>query len=353
MIVTVVGWVYIAIGVLGFFQLAKIHVTNERIVTLVSVAVFLTLGTGLLMRRNWARWLMLGVSLMTWTVGSLLFVLAVVKGFQMYPLSAMPTAVTLAILLFCGLVCVFIWLNFRLFDYLNSEDGRAEFATPESERYAVAKSTAVYVTWWVLSVVVTNSGSTGADRYSGIDMAAVLASHDRMPQQPAVTRRPFDDGGAARLPESQARQVPDENAAREAERATAVAEQREKQAAADAIRVQAQRDQERIRERAVRESVANAQEDLHRKTRELFERRIRDHSYTDAQFAADQERLQREFGRAIDALNSNSATAHQPSAPGEHTSSAILKCRDASGAISFTQNYCPYGSTLVQSPPAD
>ena len=375
-IVTINGWLLIAVSVLAVFQKARVHATDEKIVALLTLVLCVSVAIGLLLRRNWGRWMALGISLITWTCGSIAVFLAFGYGvlellgssrdmFGRERSSGDTFLLFMMMLIFFAILAVVIWLNFRLFEHLNSEAGREEFDAPEHEKHPVAKSTAVYVAWLALGAIIVEPGLVGAGRSSPADYAEELEQLRRMHEErarPSPSER--DDAGASKREARQRQQQADRNAALVAQRDAAVAEEqaalvaqrdaalasaRAEQAAAESMRRKLAENEARERQRAASSARVNAQEEYRRKLRELFERRVRDRSYTDAQFEADKERLTREFARA----NAYPQDASQEIRSGEKPSSVILKCRDSSGSISFTQGYCPAGTTLVESPPAD
>ena len=332
MIVTISGWVFIVIALLGIFQLKHVH-GAELIAAAASIMLYAVVAAGLLSRRNWGRWLALGLSLVTWTAGSLLFLYFTVKFYRLFSALGGVTERLLAVMVvlsaFFGAI---VWLNFKLFDHLNSDEGREEFGAPADERYAVTKSTLVQVVWWVVSALVFDPAPHGRSRPSNEDTSAMLEAVKEArregPRQPepevsaSVTQDPFAPG-----PEAQAD-------ARRLERQAQSLEAPELRRAQNAAR-------------------REAQEEHMRNTRALLERRVRDRSYTDAQFDADNDRLTREYARALDSASGATAPATRTSDSRDETPRKILRCRDASGSIQFTQGYCPAGTTLVESPPAD
>lgn len=336
MIVTISGWVFIVIALLGIFQLKHVH-GAELVAAAASVALYAVVAAGLLARRNWGRWLALGLSLVTWTAGSLGFLYVTVKFYRLFSALGGVTGrllVTVAVMI--ALFSAFVWLNFKLFDHLNSDQGREDFRTPANESYAVTKSTLVQVVWWVVGALLVNPVPAGMGRSSEEDLSAFLDAlkEARRERASAATRQPEPDAAAS---VTQYPYGPDQKAQ---------AEVRLLERQAQALQAQEQR---RARD-AVRKE---AREEHMRKSRALLERRVRDRSYTDAQFEADQERLTREYARAVDSASGAIASASRPPDDSSDTSTKILRCRDASGSIQFTQGYCPAGTTLVESPPAD
>jgi hypothetical protein len=106
----------------------------------------IAVGIGLLKRRNWARWLSLGISLTLCLSGSLALL-----WFAGRMLSAMSGGALAAMFgfIFLGVALLFgggaIVLQFKLFEYLVSDAGRREFHVAEDESRAVPKSTALLI----------------------------------------------------------------------------------------------------------------------------------------------------------------------------------------------------------------
>jgi len=354
-IVTVSGWLYIALSLLALFGLKSAHGIAEKLTMLTSIAFLLVVGVGLLMRRNWARWLSLGVTLLTWTLGSLAFLWHVIQFIRLFALFQRSGGIVVMtiVLIIAALCCAYLWLNFRLFEHLNSDEGRLEFDTPETETHAVAKSTALQIAWAALGMLLVEPGVFGLGRSSNADFAATLESFERLKSERATPSREAVTASAELARQAERRRLANETELRQAEQAE-LAAAREQQAAAESMRRAVEQEEARGRERLANANRARAQEEFRRKTRELFERRVRDRSYTDAQFEADRQALQRELERSWEIpAGTPPGTYSDASRSGEGPSSVILKCRDASGAISFTQGYCPAGTTLVESPPVE
>lgn len=341
MIVTISGWVFIVISLLGVFQLKHVH-GAELIPAAASVALYAIVAAGLLARRNWGRWLALGLSLVTWTAGALVFLYITVKFYQLFSALGGVTGRLLVTMVFLiALFSAFVWLNFKLFDHLNSDEGREDFGAPDGERYAVTKSTLVQVVWWVVGALVIDPAPGGMSRSSDEDFAAALemlntARRERAnaptPQPEREVKAPVTQDPRALEGEAQSQML-----------------WLERQAQAREAEVQ-----RRAQSAARTEARTQAHEEFMRKNRDLLERRVRDRSYTDAQFEADQDRLTREYARSNDSASGASASASRaPASSADSTSTKILRCREASGSIQFTQGYCPAGTTLVASPPTD
>lgn len=323
-IVTFTAWLLIVGAVLALVQVTRVH-GGERWSSLVGTGVNLALGVGLLLRLNWARWLMLGASLLGWTVGSLLGLWAVAE--------LIHSGVVVGAIIAAVVLGAIILLCFRLFERLNSPEGREEFNAPETERRAVFTSTAVNLAWYALAALLSQPWLLGVGRSPREEQ---VAAHDAL-----------ERAMAARAEDLRKRQ---EQSAAEAPARPSEAEIAERQRQIDegtAAAIEAH--EARVRAAAAAaEHRSSEQQEYHRKVRELFDRRMRDRLYTDAQFEADQQRLQREFERGADVPPPGTQRITETADDaGERASSKILKCRDASGAVSFTQGYCPPGSTRV------
>lgn len=287
MIVTASGWIFIVISILSFFQLRRAAPAAEQVVAFAGILLYIAVGVGLLLRRNWARWLALGISLLSWTVGTLfsLYVIAKIFGLRSH---ASLGRFLLAIVLVTAILGALIWLFYRLFEYLTSEDGRFEFDTPDEETHAVAKSTAFQVAWFAGAVIILY---VGMGRRANPDYLEVLEelSRSEAGRAPRETR-------SNSQPQFEAGQSPED--------------------LAEAARL----------ERAER-------------TRQLIEE------------------SERRMSERRDASQSQANAFRESSRPQADTETqkptGILKCRDASGSISFTQNYCPAGTTLVETPRPD
>ena len=141
--ITFSGWLFIVFALLSFTQLGVLNSGLERQFGLASTAMLLAMGIGLLLRRNWARWLALGLTLLTWTLGSLALLWGVVTLLKVsFGSARVPLSVYVGGMFVVVLLGAYIWLNVRLFERLTSDEGRKEFRTPFTERYAVVKSTA-------------------------------------------------------------------------------------------------------------------------------------------------------------------------------------------------------------------
>lgn len=79
MIVNIAAWLYIVFAALSLWALGRggVHASMETLVTLAVSALFAAMGVGLLKRLPWARWLAMGYSLLGWTLGTLVLLACV------------------------------------------------------------------------------------------------------------------------------------------------------------------------------------------------------------------------------------------------------------------------------------
>ncbi len=79
MIVNIAAWLYIVFAALSLWALGwgGVHASMESLVTLAVSALFAAMGVGLLKRLPWARWLAMGYSLLGWTLGTLVLIACV------------------------------------------------------------------------------------------------------------------------------------------------------------------------------------------------------------------------------------------------------------------------------------
>ena len=258
MIVNVSAWLYVVGAILMLFGVTGLATLAQRAVALLHVALLVSVAVGLLMRRNWARWLTLGMSFLTWTLGSL-GVLYIGYVFANLPAAVRGSSRTMFILVTLLLfVAALIWLSFRLYKHLTSDAGREEFGTPETEKNAVATSVVVSLVWSAFNSYMIPPAVIGPDDFS--------------------KRRAADPEQATT------------EGARESSEATLEA---------------------RALERAARERGAD---------------------------------VAREQART---------PARQGTIEDERGASTVRKCRDSSGAVSFTELYCRRGTSEFDKPSAD
>jgi hypothetical protein len=272
-IVTINAWICFLGGLGALWQFPEAVNFGERIAAVFGFVSSLALWWGLLKRRSWGRWLAIGVSLITWTGGILALGWFVDKGIKFYrAVPVVPSRVVVVFLVSVAIMGVGLWLAFKLFDYLTTDEAREEFDSPPGERYVVAKSTAVYLGFLaVILVLAYRPAPPGI----GVDLETLAASREKKPAGSAAPTAPD--------PSAQTSQPSLDGEAN----AQLAYEQR--QQAMEAARQQRMAEQQRARE-------ARRGEELR------------------------------------DPASGNTQ---------------ILRCRDSSGEISFTQGYCPDGTQQV------
>jgi len=261
------------------------------------------MGVGLLQQKVWARWLALGSSFLGWTIGGLLIILCLgylVIGVGLGTALGFLTgggwmAFIGAIVLFCLLFWVVgVIISFKLFFYLCSEEGCEEFEVPYGSAGTVAASVAAWI-----GIFIVNGMMSGGPSLTSLAAMSLGSKHEDSAREQRVRE------------ESQWRE--------QYERA----ERRRKEAA------------ERARKEAERARAAEAE--------------ARYAAATQAQESpvdnAAIERLPAESYPSVS--GSRQADEDKPSA------TRILKCRDASGGITFTQGYCPAGTKQVEMPASE
>jgi hypothetical protein len=330
----------VVLAVLGLVGLVGTHHPIEFAFSAVGVAVCGATGVGLFWRRNWGRWLALGVSLLVWVIGVAIFASTAVKMLSAY---LNKGYVREDVVLLYGILLLiaapFIWLAYRLFRHLVSATGRAEFETPDDERYAVAKSTGLQLVWIVICAFALRAETRSLMDPFGVDDSTSLSAF--------MYEKMREDN--ARWKADQERRQREIAAHQRAEQETPDA----KEVAIAQRQPQPVQSEVRLREMAPARNVgmADAMDEHRRKIRELVDRRARDRTYSDAEFAADREKLNRELRQAMGTANAGSTSGQSRASEtdGERPRTAILKCRDSSGGFSYTQSHCPVGTTLVES----
>jgi hypothetical protein len=291
-IVALAAWLYIIQALLGLGSLftapAGFGGGMSSVATFVVSGIFGAMGYGLLKRERWARWLALGVSLLSWTLGTLclLGVIATLAlsghggAFiaMMFSGELVVFAVILVIVLLVMLVSVVV--SFKLFFHLCSDDGCDEFDVPYGSAHTVAASAG---TW--LAIMVTQGLLAGGGAMS------LLAP-------PPLARNESD-------------------------------------ATPDPIEMQAdaaQQDHARQRE----EEIRHAEQDA--RLRAMQAEAQRESPTTD--LAAD--------GPVVAGEAPVPVLEKLPEAEEKADPKKVLKCRDAAGAVMFTQGYCPPGTRRVE-----
>jgi len=315
-IVAIAGWLYIveAILILGSLFSGPVGGGLAKLATLLMAALCAAIGVGLLKRDPRARWLALGSSLLGWVFGSLMIigVLAVLAMFgkeasSMFGGGFAILAVVVAIFLLFMLVGVVIC--FKLFFHLCSQEGCEEFGVPYGSAGTVVASVAA---WIGISIAQSVMASGGAGGLGMLALSQAMSSREE-------SREPEQDPEQMQL---------------EAER-----------------RAYAQRYEEEQRHREQEERL-----------RQIRAGEVAEDTPTDAvaaDAAAEPEVVDTGYDQVVArqarAIEASSTEARAPSlsepVEEERTSAnQILKCRDASGAVTFTQGYCPPGSQRVDMP---
>lgn len=208
MIVTIAAWLYIldAMLITGSLLWSAWGFNGiEGLVTLAFACLLGAMGIGLLKRLAWARWLALGSSLVGWVFGSvLLLVGASYLGFVAPALlylwfaggvfSFIGVLVLLALLLWI----VSVVINYKLFWFLCSEEGCAQFGVPPGSAQAVIASAATWIGIFILNGMASGGGPT---------MSAMLASgQDESPAARELAQREAsgDDGEESPVPAEEA-----------------------------------------------------------------------------------------------------------------------------------------------------
>lgn len=317
MIVPLAAWLYIisAVLTLGSLFAGPFRTGGmSGFATFAMAALFGAVGYGLLNRESWGRWLALGHSLIGWTLGSLAVICilgAVVLGGRTGMLLALISSSgfgailgVLALITF-AIVLASLVINFKLFFYLCSEAGCEEFGVPHGSTQTVLASVGAWIAIFIGQGVMASGGAssllmnsmmrtaTGEESDGAMNDAARIASERR--------QRADEDAHQRAIRESQQQQ---EAAAREADNAPppvpeTVASDREPPPSRD------QPPRDLPPEQPAEESAAPA-------------------LYTNNGEHADD---------------------------GKVSGTKILKCRDASGSVTFTQGYCPAGTKRVEMNP--
>lgn len=302
MIVNIAAWLYIVQAALGLSSLALspfgLRASMANLATLAFTALVGAMGFGLLKRHPTARWFALGNSLLGWTLGILgllgIIAAAAVGAGAIGALGGGTSggllpgfAVIMIVILILFLVSVVI--SFKLFWYLCSREGCEEFGVPFGSTSAVLGSVGAWIAISIAYVVMSSGG-----------LLALLPMRSSQPSYEEVSQeaRQFERERAER-----------EQAQRAADRRARDAEERARIEAANAANAAA----------AAAEPQATA---------------------ADGEAHLVEEAPAPTIGAEPRA--NSSATDEEPPA-----SNRILKCRDASGGIAYTQGYCPPGSQEV------
>jgi hypothetical protein len=302
-IVTLAGWLYIVNAALVLLSLRSSLpgiALSGQLGTLVLGVGLGALGVGLLKRETWGRWFALGPSFLGWTIGALfaLGLLALLFWFfaNSSSLGGFAGFIGFLLLFMTVLSIVGVAINFKLYWYLVSDEGKDEFGAPESDSFVtVMQSAGVWIVASVLSMMMSGAGTL----VGGAALASMLTSGEKEEQTGEVERH---DEAAAR---------------REALRMEEL-----KRRSAEASRLY----NDQLAAQAASAAAASA---------------AATPNYNEQPAGAAQETL----------AESPAPVAYAP--PEEKKPidmKRILKCRDSSGAVQFTQGYCPNGTKEVAAP---
>ena len=308
MILKVGAWYFIVTGALGILGALG---SSFDIWSLLMSGVFVAIGVGLLKKLEWARFVALGICLLGWTLGALMLLvsgiyLMVVGGAAAY-VAMMFSGGLFSVLVLIMVLTLAIWvvgivISYKLFWYLVSEEGCAEFGVPHGSKKTVLISTV----GWVVFSMLSMSLSLGMMRQLS---TGSMASREDDAAMRALERQREQE---ARRLERQARADAKERAA----------EEEEIQAQLEALQSQ--------------ESGSESNEEPQDVASTPAEDPVLVVEDTPAPEAAPE---------PAPAPASEADTVQDQPQP---SSRKILKCRDASGGITFTQGYCPPGSKQVE-----
>ena len=296
MIVKIGAWLYIinAVVLLSSVTVGPIGFSGARNALLLLMAgLYAAIGVGLLQRKTWARWWALGSSFLGWTLGSLMLIF--VGGFLLFTaLGRLYLVLLLSGFAMYGLfllaLCVAgVVISFKLFFYLCSEEGCEEFGVPFGSAETVAYSAATWAGIFILNGWMARDGS----------VSSLMALSSEASEADSERERYERERQALWSEEAERRRRDDERRERE--------------------------EQEGIRTAETESSVAYAEAD-------------------------GPEPGEYEIAQQV----AQPAALPEPEPKKEESaSSRILKCRDTSGGITFTQGYCPPGTRQVEMPSSE
>jgi hypothetical protein len=300
MIVKIAACLYILQAALCLLSLMLLpfgfSASLENLATLGVGGLFAAMGVGLFKRAPWARWLALGNSLIGWTLGTLVFVVvvggAIFLGSMLGALfgGGLGAVYGFLILLLAAIFVVSIVISFKLYFYLRSEAGAQEFGVEVEPFGMVMGSVGTWITIAVVQGMISSGGGFGS-------------------YFPRATQPDFEQTAA------QQRQFDVERERRDAERR-------------EARRLEGQR---READRLEAERLAQMRE-------------------SEAVVPEETYRVQE---AELPAIQPAMAVSTSEPESGETSRNQILKCRDASGSVQYTQGYCPPGTTRVEMPAHD
>lgn len=339
--VTLNSWVYMVCGVLYLFQLHGARHAGEKAAIVLGTALLVAVGFGLWIRHRWARWVAVGMSLVTWLLGSVGLVLLFVFGLRAYTRLRNPSfGALLGVLFGLGIAGVILWLNKRLYEYLTSDEGRQEFLAPAGETNITSKSSAAYIAYLVMVVLLTTPGMRRT-QVGDLDRAVIREAMARAEESRRAAKAPDGEARAAQsLPAEPDGATSDEAATERVETPT-VRPEEPVERASPFPQVSSRAEDRRM-----------AQQEFNLERDRLLHRRMSDSSYTSEQASADMERamsrLRDRFEAGAPASNSYQRPPQNANRPEDKPQVRVLRCRDSAGTILFTQNFCPAGSRPIE-----
>jgi len=313
-IVNIAAWYYIVNGALAVLpvMMSPFGFTGSKADqgAIVFAGLFIGIGAGLLKRHEMGRWAALGLSLLGWTLGTLLLVallvyLAAAAPLLMY-LKMLAAGGLFSALMIIAVLSLLLWvvgilISFKLFWYLCSQEGCAEFGVQYGSSQSVLASCGAWVGLAILNLTFTGAGG----------MMWHLA-----------TSSSADRGQAAR----QERDVERMNEAR-------LRAERERAASRAEMQPSEEDDPEADGEAEADTTVSDEPEDI-----------------TASAEPAEQTPKAEEYPLQETVVASDAGAGSPPEREEPPSSRKILKCRDTSGGITFTQGYCPPGSKQIDMP---
>ncbi|HET9475390.1 MAG TPA: hypothetical protein VFO82_15930, partial [Steroidobacteraceae bacterium] len=297
--------------------------SGSTLMTLIFAGLVGAMGFGLLQREKWGRFMALGCSLLGWTLGGLLLI-----GMLGYLLIVAKVTAFLGLLFAGGMFAAMAWMalltvvlwaagviiSFKLFWHLCSPEGCEEFGVPPISAPTVVASAGAW-----LGLALINVVSTGGGRFM-YELAVSGASRDADQEARRAELHEFDRQQALR----------EQEAGRAAARAQSEAEIGARLEAAQA-------------EEALEPETAD--------TAEVVEEAEAAANPADA-VAPEVPEAPEANDQRPQVIEESEAPAIQASTPAEEegeapTSRKIVKCRDNSGGVTFTQGYCPPGTRQV------
>lgn len=286
MIVNIAAWLYIVFAALSLWALGRggVHFSMESLVTLAVSALFAAMGVGLLKRLPWARWLAMGYSLLGWTLGTLVLIACIGLFFTLGTIFGGRSGGGFGALLN---VTVLLILAIMVVSIVISFKLFFHLRTEEgANEFGVE-----------LESFGPVMGSVGAWVAIFIAQSALTYYSSPFRRSPSLDQAKYEQMAREEY-ESRERRLREERAAREA--------------------------QERAR---------------------LEARQVEDEMV-----AEEEDETSDESGGANEATETHYqpiVSDAQDTEPEVDTRNQILKCRDASGAMQYTQGYCPPGTTRV------